>query len=786
MKKRSPILILLIVLIAALSLTFAGCNFSDNDDPPTDENTDGQGNADVVEDEDGVETDEEYFVTFDTGTDQTIAKISVTYGKSYALPTPVRSGYGFTGWYDGETEVKSSGTWTIQSDVTLTAKWERQTAGISYALTEDKSGYVVDKYSGEDGVVYIASTYLNKPVVAIGDFAFYNCRTLSEVNIQGDVKSIGEYAFARCDGISDIALPDSVETVGEYAFENCTALNKVAVSENLTDIGTGAFKGCGNLYSFALPLKLTAIGENAFLGCNKLVEVVNLSRLDIAAGSTDFGMVAYYAKQVVSDTEQNNFTDKDGYVFYDYNGKYYLIAYNGGETDLALPEDINGSAYSVNQGAFYATPVVSVTISAGVEELEESAFADCTELGSVEFSANARLSRIGRNAFSGCEKLTDITLPAEVTGIEENAFDGCAALTAVDFAASDKLIRIGAYAFRDCVELREITLPDSLSQIGVYAFDGCAALQNVSLPNKVSTISAGLFSGCGKLAGVQIPDGVKTIGDYAFADCGIVEIELPETVTSIGRYAFRDCINLENIVIPGGVTVINDYTFSGCKALPSITLHDGIGEIGIYAFDNCSALQEISIPGSVYSIGDYAFNRCAALSGVTFGANIVLREIGDYVFGYCYALENVSIPNTVQSINKGAFTNTGLTSVFIPSAVEAISDSAFSNCSRLENVIVASNSALKSIERYAFSDCPALTEIVIPNKLESVGANAFRFCRSLDTVYFEGGYYDWDKVDISLTENSALTEAKRYYYYSEKPSVGDGWHYDEQGMPALW
>ena len=231
MQKRLPILILLIILIAAISPAIAGCGFSDNDAPPADENADAPGKDDFVEDDDTVETDEEYFVTFDTGTDQTIAKISVAFGKSYALPTPVRSGYGFMGWYDGETEVKSSGKWNIQSDVTLTAKWERQTAGVSYVLTDDKNGYAVEGYSGDDSVVYIASAYLGKPVVAIADFAFYNCRTLSEVNIQGEVKSIGEYAFARCTGISDVVIPDSVETVGEYAFENCTALNAVAVSE---------------------------------------------------------------------------------------------------------------------------------------------------------------------------------------------------------------------------------------------------------------------------------------------------------------------------------------------------------------------------------------------------------------------------------------------------------------------------------------------------------------------------------------------------------------------------
>ncbi len=48
---------------------------------------------------------------------------TVTFGSDYTLPTPIRTGYSFLGWYNGETKVES-GDWSIASDVTLTAKWE--------------------------------------------------------------------------------------------------------------------------------------------------------------------------------------------------------------------------------------------------------------------------------------------------------------------------------------------------------------------------------------------------------------------------------------------------------------------------------------------------------------------------------------------------------------------------------------------------------------------------------------------------------------------------------------
>lgn len=49
---------------------------------------------------------------------------NVIFGNSITLPVPKRTGYTFLGWYNGSTKVES-GTWEIDSNVTLTAKWEQ-------------------------------------------------------------------------------------------------------------------------------------------------------------------------------------------------------------------------------------------------------------------------------------------------------------------------------------------------------------------------------------------------------------------------------------------------------------------------------------------------------------------------------------------------------------------------------------------------------------------------------------------------------------------------------------
>ena len=71
----------------------------------------------------------QFTVTFDPGQGTTpTASKTVTYDSTYGeLPTPVRSGYAFLGWFtdpDAGTEVKAEDTVDITQDTILYAHWE--------------------------------------------------------------------------------------------------------------------------------------------------------------------------------------------------------------------------------------------------------------------------------------------------------------------------------------------------------------------------------------------------------------------------------------------------------------------------------------------------------------------------------------------------------------------------------------------------------------------------------------------------------------------------------------
>lgn len=77
--------------------------------------------------------------TLDVATTQTI-----TYDSAYELATPVRYGYSFTGWLNGETMVAQSGNaWNIDENLTLSAKWSENFYTITFVQENGVSQSVI-------------------------------------------------------------------------------------------------------------------------------------------------------------------------------------------------------------------------------------------------------------------------------------------------------------------------------------------------------------------------------------------------------------------------------------------------------------------------------------------------------------------------------------------------------------------------------------------------------------------------------------------------------------------
>ena len=74
------------------------------------------------------------------------------------------------------------------------------------------------------------SIYIQKHgVTSIDDNAFYNCYSLTAINIPDGVTSIGNSAFYYCYSLTAINIPDGVTSIGNYAFYYCRELYDVVI-----------------------------------------------------------------------------------------------------------------------------------------------------------------------------------------------------------------------------------------------------------------------------------------------------------------------------------------------------------------------------------------------------------------------------------------------------------------------------------------------------------------------------------------------------------------------------
>lgn len=112
----------------------------------------------------------------------------------------------------------------------------------------------------------ISNINLNQ-VEEIGYNAFENSQLISLDT--RNVKTIANNAFRYCDDLVTIYLSNSLESLGEYCFYSCKSLSNVNFVENskLTTIQSNCFNGCTSLNEISIDSNINFIGGSAFYNC---------------------------------------------------------------------------------------------------------------------------------------------------------------------------------------------------------------------------------------------------------------------------------------------------------------------------------------------------------------------------------------------------------------------------------------------------------------------------------------------------------------------------------------
>lgn len=714
----------------------------------------------------------------------------------------------------------------IPASVSQIASTAFQGCDAMTAITVDANNL---NYCSVDGVLYTKdmTTLMTCPVqktsiaipasvTSIGDCAFWNCLYLSEILLPDGVQSIGWGAFTGCNNLTCVVIPDSVEVIGSSTFQNCDrlssvtlpsrmtsipstmfsycrSLSQITIPDSVTTIEYGAFEGCSVLKTVTIPAGVTSIGDNAFWDCQSLVEVINLSALNIVVGSTGNGYVGYYAETVHSGESQ--LVNVDGYVFYADAEGAYLVGYTGTETNLILPADYNGSAYQISPRAFYNNQTInSVVLSDGVTAIGEYAFASCSNLFSV--TLGSQVASIGECAFESCNRLVEVINHSALEIWVGNWDYGQVAARAKEIHTGEsKLLWNGDYTFyrqnetyylvgyvgeeADLIlpancngdtyevdarafhwrsDIRSVEISNGVTGIGTEAFYGCTSLSSVVVPASVKWIGTYAFGYCPRLASVTISEGVERIESYVFENCSaLTSLHIPASVMDIGSGLIRECKNLTSVTvaedneyycIEDGILYTKDKTavIAALRSKTEVVLPEGVLSIEQGAFRDCQNLTSIVLPSTLQRIGNQAFENCTSLSSIMIPDSVT--HIGWNAFCNCSALVEVVIPDSVTYIGSSVFNNcSSLTSVTLPDGITSIENWVFGNCTALTSIIIPDG--VTHIYGYAFYYCTSLTEVVIPDSVTYIGEFAFAECPDLTSIYYTGTEEAWTMVSLS-------------------------------------
>lgn len=434
------------------------------------------------------------------------------------------------------------------------------------------------------------------------------------------------------------------------------------------------------------------------------------------------------------------------------NNSVVITGYSTQTKSLVFPSQINGfpvieikrQSVQINEPWPYMPQVTSVTLPNSI-------------------------MRIGENAFSWLDLLSEITIPESVNTIHETAFQGCVSLANLQVAAANAVFSsyqgvlynknqtclvyypegkkegiftipqgtttIGPRAFTSNQFLTILNVPATVSDIQSDSYFWYPNLREINVDSnnvQYTSISGVLFNHAVTSlicypAGKQetsyvVPSTVTRIEEAAFTGCvSLVSIGLPQSLSLIDPYAFSYCSNLTSMVIPGGVTEIPGGAFAGCYKLVSVSIPQGTTSIGSFAFGNCSSLEAINIPTSVTTIGHSAFSGYNKITSITIPANVT--SIGDYAFSWCPNLIEINVDSSnlnYTSVNGVLYNKARTTLILYPAAKNA--------------AMFSMPNTVSVVGKYAFSQCANLTSITLSQGVTTIGQGAFQGCVTLSAI----------------------------------------------------
>lgn len=305
---------------------------------------------------------------------------------------------------------------------------------------------------------------------------------------------------------------------------------------------------------------------------------------------------------------------------------------------------------------------------------------------------------IGKCAFANCQNLETVNLPPTIYAIDEYAFHRCRRLKNIDLI---NVTKIGNNAFAGCESLEITSLH---AEIGREAFIHCSSIKNLELSvlpesilvnhKKQTHIDAAAKSLFSKNPNEVFDCLAEFIGDKAFNTCiGLESIKMGMHINQFITYLFilynrlpsdnktvseiqvthvkergLFCIEhqSEKYYIKTPKMLIGKEAFSFCINLKQAVIHDIPCEIGDSAFAGCKSLVSVELNSNIEILSQNLFVGCESLKGLPLPSTLKKIKYGALTYGE--SLKQLHIPISVTEIQPGAIASNALQVLIIDSA----------------------------------------------------------------------------------------------------------------------
>lgn len=469
-------------------------------------------------------------------------------------------------------------------------------------------------------------------------------------------------------------------------------------------------------------------------------------------------------REITVSPENENYTAEDGILYT--SDKTLLVCYPPLKEGKSF--DIPEGVVEIGVAGICTTELEKVTFPSTLESIDNFGMDENVNLKSADLSGT-QLQYIGIAGFGDCSSLSEVIFPDTLIEIDVGAFLDCSSLAEVTLP--DSLVYVGQYSFTGTA-LTKIVVPDSVTEIGYGAFgyaDEDTPVDNFLIIGSYSSVAYTYSTDADEEYGYQNNFSFTTpeayaeqaeynaldkdmYGDFEYTaingeavitgcDSIMPTIEVPSeingmTVTRIYTSAFENS-TAEEIIIPESVKTIDKLVFYNCASLRNLTIN-GAETIGESAFVMCSSLENITISGNCTAIeGDEPFLSCTMLKSITVtdGDGSYSSENGvlynkdkSALLVYPASKEDkeFKVPDTVKEISVSAFCNNNYLETADLSGVERIGAYAFEGSKSLKKAILSDS--LKSVEVYAFADCPSMKSIRVYKSTDEISDYAFGYC----------------------------------------------------------